>query len=289
MVPVFCRAGDGFDLSGQPTVRIIGGVSRRPLILAYHAVDSAWTSKLAVSETSLREHAGYLHQRGYVGLTASEAERRRLDGTLPERSVVFTFDDGYASTSRAAEVLAGYGYPGTVFVVTRFADSGDPLTWFGVDDHEPELMRPLGWDALGGLRDAGWEVGSHTCTHPLLTSLDGERLRCELVESRSRVIERLGSCTSIAYPYGIADARVAAAAAAAGYSTAFTLTGVELINEPLRRPRVGLFDRDRGLRLRVKLSRPVLAARRSGVARGLRRVRRSRSWVPSAGPGNGSP
>jgi peptidoglycan/xylan/chitin deacetylase (PgdA/CDA1 family) len=259
------------------------------LILAYHAVDSAWTSKLAVSERSLAEQASYLQRRGYVGLTAGEAERRRLDGTLPERSVVFTFDDGYVSTARAADVLAAHGYPGTVFVVTDFADSGDPLTWFGVDGHEPERMRPLGWEALGRLQQAGWEIGSHTCTHPLLTSLDADRLRSELVDSRRRVIEQVGSCATIAYPYGIADARVAAAAALAGYQAAFTLTGVEMINEPLRRPRVGLFDDDRGLRLRLKLSRPSLAARRSGMARSLRQVRRPRSWVPPVTAGDGSP
>jgi peptidoglycan/xylan/chitin deacetylase (PgdA/CDA1 family) len=290
MVLVFRSPGDGVRLvfaTDRPHNREVA--QHRPLILAYHAVDSAWTSKLAVSERSLVEQASYLHRRGYVGLTASEAERRRLEGTLPERSVVFTFDDGYASTARAADVLAAYGYPGTVFVVTRFADSGDPLTWFGVDGHEPERMRPLGWEALGRLQRAGWEVGSHTCTHPLLTSLDAERLRSELVDSRRRVIEQVGGCTTIAYPYGIADARVAAAAALAGYQAAFTLTGVELINEPLRRPRVGLFDDDRGLRLRLKLSRPSLAARRSGMARSLRQVRGPRSWVPPVTAGDGSP
>ncbi len=98
----------------------------RPLILAYHAVSSTWASPLAVSAAALDEQAAHMRRHGYEGLTFAEAERRRVEGTLPSRSVVFTFDDGYASTLRAAETLARHGYPGTVFVVTRFASPASP-------------------------------------------------------------------------------------------------------------------------------------------------------------------
>jgi peptidoglycan/xylan/chitin deacetylase (PgdA/CDA1 family) len=269
-------------------LRIIGGVGeRRPLILGYHAVDSSWRSPLAISPGALAEQAEHLRRRGYVGLTASEAERRRLAGSLPERSVVFTFDDGYASTAQAATVLAEYGYPGTVFVVTNFADSGAPLSWFGVEHEDREQMQPMGWDELNALSGSGWEVGSHTTTHRLLTSAEEGALHRELADSRRRVIEQLGGCSALAYPYGMADARVAAAAAAAGYLVAYTLTMVETADQPLMRPRVGLSDNDCGVRLRVKLSRPMLTARRSGPARLLRRARRARAWIPAQVAGDG--
>src|SRR5215831_7661745 len=87
---------------GAPHNRGVG--IRSPLVLAYHAVDSAWRSPLAMPEAALREHAALLRRRGYVGLTASQAERLGAEGSLPERSAVFTFDDGYASTERAADV-----------------------------------------------------------------------------------------------------------------------------------------------------------------------------------------
>src|SRR5947199_10794477 len=90
----------------------------RPLILAYHAVSSTWDSPLAVSEEALEHQAAHLHRRGYRGLTMAEAERLRTGGGLPPRSVVFTFDDGYRSTLRAAEILERHGYPGTIFAVT---------------------------------------------------------------------------------------------------------------------------------------------------------------------------
>jgi peptidoglycan/xylan/chitin deacetylase (PgdA/CDA1 family) len=253
----------------------------RPLILAYHAVDSAWASPLAISTQSLAAQAATLNKKGYRGLTVSDAERRRDDGSLPERCVVFTFDDGYVSTRRAAAILAEFGYPGTVFVVSRYADEVVPFAWFGVEHEDPAHMVPLGWDDLRELTDQGWEVGSHTVTHPLLTAVDDATLEHELTWSRARIIDRLGSCESLAYPYGQADPRVAAAAAQAGYRTAVMLTGVELADEPMRRPRLGLGSADLGLRLRLKLSAPSLAARRSAPARLIRGLRPGRSWLPS--------
>jgi peptidoglycan/xylan/chitin deacetylase (PgdA/CDA1 family) len=260
----------------------VGGPPSRPLILAYHAVDSAWSSPLSISEHDLAGHAAHLRDRGYLGLTLSEAESRRTAGTLPERAVVFTFDDGYVSTRRAARILAHHGYPGTVFVVTGFVGGDRPMSWFGVDTEPPERMCSLGWDELAELREAGWEVGSHTVTHPLLTSLDESTLERELTTSRAEIEARLGDCISLAYPYGAADARVADAAHRAGYAVACTLTGAETADEPLRRPRLGLSAGDHGVRLRLKTSGSGLRLRRSPVARLVRRARGRRAWMPES-------
>jgi peptidoglycan/xylan/chitin deacetylase (PgdA/CDA1 family) len=253
------------------------------LILAYHAVDRGWASSLAITEESLAEQASLLSSRGYVGLTASEAERRRDAGALPRRSVVFTFDDGYSSTMRAASVLSRFGYPGTVFIATSYADDALPFSWYGVDTEPRDKVLPLTWNEVGALADEGWEIGSHTVTHPLLTTLADEPLERELAVSRARIAEAVGACDSVAYPYGQADARVAAAARRAGYCVGVTLTGAVVADERMRRPRVGLFTQDIGPRLRVKLSAPGLAARRSPVARAVRRLRPTRDWLPNGG------
>jgi peptidoglycan/xylan/chitin deacetylase (PgdA/CDA1 family) len=264
--------------------RRVGEPQTRPLILAYHAVDSAWRSPLAVSEHDLAAHAAYLRHRGFTGLTLSDAEERRTAGTLPERAAAFTFDDGYQSTRRAARILAHHGFPGTVFAVTGFVGGDRPMRWFGVDSEPPERMRSLGWEELAELQQSGWEIGSHTVTHPLLTSLDQDSLERELEASRDAIADRLGDCRSLAYPYGAADTRVAEAAGRAGYLVACTLTGVETADEPLRRPRLGLGSRDHGVRLRVKTSGSGLRLRRSPAARLLRRARRRRAWMPEERP-----
>lgn len=257
----------------------------RPLILAYHAVSSTWDSPLAVAEDALAGHAAHLRSRGYEGLTLADAERRRASGTLPARAVVFTFDDAYRSTRRAADILHAHGYPGTVFAVTSFTDSGAPLSWSGID-HEltpetAENLAPLSWDELAALRDRGWEVGSHTVSHALLTLVDDARLEAELADARRAIAARLGGCDTVAYPYGIADGRVAAAAERAGYAAACTLTGAHIADGPYLRPRVGMRSSDTGLRLRAKVSPLGVALRRGPVAHTVRRLRRRRDWLPT--------
>jgi peptidoglycan/xylan/chitin deacetylase (PgdA/CDA1 family) len=261
---------------------------RRPLILGYHAVSSTWGANLAVPEERLRGQLAYLAARGHVGLTLSEAERRRRDATLPLRSVVVTFDDGYASTMRAAPILEEFGFPGTVFIVTSFVESGEALSWPGIEHWSTpdtvEELRPLSWAQAGELVARGWEVGSHTVTHPLLTTVDDRRLRAELSESRSTIERRLGRCSALAYPYGLADSRVALESQRAGYEVACMLTFAQFIDEPLRRARTGMNGEDSGIRLVTKVSMLGQAARRSRAARLVRILRRRRNWLPAPGP-----
>ena len=249
----------------------------RPLLLAYHAVGAG---PLAVPERALRTQLALLRRRGYVGLTAAEAERRRQDETLPPRTVAVTFDDGFHSVLRAKPILDEVGFPATVFVVTSFVESGEPLRWPGLEQSEESL----GWSELELLREAGWEVGSHTATHPLLSDLDDAELERELADSRAAIHDRLGSCETLAYPYGRADERTTAAAARAGYLAAFTLGRAHRPDEPLRRPRLGLRDVDRGLRLRLRLSTGAALTRQSraaAAASGLRRALLPRpDWLP---------
>jgi peptidoglycan/xylan/chitin deacetylase (PgdA/CDA1 family) len=257
----------------------------RPLVLAYHAVSPTWQTQLAVPDAVLGAQLRHLSDRGYVGLTLSDAERQRRDGTLPRRSLVVTFDDGYASTMRAAPVLATFGYPGTAFVVTEFVESGRTLSWPGIDKFEREgksQLAPMSWADAAELAVAGWEIGSHTMTHPLLTQLDDDRLRDELEGSRKTIERHLGSCTSLAYPYGVTDERVAKAAEEAGYEVACMLTFTHFVDEPFRRPRVGLAAKDTRLRLSVQVSGFGQAARRSVFVRAARRFRRRRPWLPES-------
>jgi peptidoglycan/xylan/chitin deacetylase (PgdA/CDA1 family) len=255
-----------------------------PLVLGYHAVSDAWPSHLAVSEALLKTQLGYLKSAGYVGLTASQAEESRQNGSLPPRAVVVTFDDGYASTLRALPVLEEVGFPATVFVVTGFLEQSEPMYWSGIAQwHQQETLdelRSLTWADAELLAERGWEVGSHTVTHPLLTKADDGRLHTELSESRAAIAARLGACTSVAYPYGLADERVAEAAKLAGYDVGYMLTFTHIADEPFRRPRVGLGPRDHGVRLSLQVSEVALAARRSWLARVARKARFRRSWLP---------
>ena len=259
-------------------------MSDRPLVLAYHAVGS-WSPSLAIPEPALRAQLSLLRRRGYAGLTAAEAERRRQDGTLSARTVVVTFDDGFRSVLRARPILEEVGFPATVFAVTSFVESGAPLRWPGLERGRDSDLSPLGWPELELLREAGWEVGSHTATHPLLPDLDDSELERELVDSRAAIEQRLGSCETLAYPYGRSDERTAVAAKQAGYRGAFTLGRVHRPDEPFRRPRLGLRSGDRGLRLRLRLSSGAGLLRRSRAAAAASDLHRAvlprPDWLPA--------
>lgn len=243
----------------------------RPLVLSYHAVSDDWPSPLAVSQELLERQLTSLKRRGFSALTFADCERARQASALPPRSVVVTFDDAYSSTRLAKPVLDELGWTATVFAVTDFADSGRPLSWPGIEQwsgsafaHE---LDPLRWDGLAALSGAGWEIGSHTASHPRLPDLGDAELRDELERSRAVVTERIGSCETIAYPYGAVDERVARASAAAGYLAACTLPISMRTDEPQLRPRVGLYSNDVGARFWLKTAPAPLAVRRTRLLR----------------------
>jgi peptidoglycan/xylan/chitin deacetylase (PgdA/CDA1 family) len=188
------------------------------------------------------------------------------------RTVALTFDDAYRSVfERAFPVLQALGLPATVFVPTEWVEKGEPMGWGGIDrwlgsEHERELA-PMTWRDLEALLEAGWEVGSHTRTHPHLPEIDDAALADELEESKAeceRLLRR--PCTSVAYPYGDVDARVVEAAARAGYRTGAALPAHIRSGSRHEWPRVGVYANDYADRFRVKVSpfRRRLLGRRSG-------------------------
>lgn len=234
------------------------------LVLCYHAVSECWPAPLSATPEALEEQLGLLVRRGYRGATFGEvvAEPPR------DRTVVVTFDDGYASVGTlAAPILRRLGLPGSVYPVCDHPGAPErPMVWDGIEhwlgtEHEHEL-RPLAWDQLGELAESGWEVGSHTRTHPHLTRTSDAELAAELEGSRSELEARLGRpCRTLAYPYGDHDERVVEAAGRAGYEAASTLPGRFPRPRPLAWPRVGIYHDDDLRRFRLKASRGMRALR----------------------------
>jgi peptidoglycan/xylan/chitin deacetylase (PgdA/CDA1 family) len=239
------------------------------LVLCYHAVSERFPAPLSITPAALSSQLELLAGRGYRGVTLTEL----VEGDAGGRRVAVTFDDAYESVMRlAAPILDRLGMPGTVYVPTDFAGGGAPMAWPGIDrwlgtEYEQELVG-MGWDGLRELHGAGWEIGSHTCSHPRLTTLDDASLDRELANSRQACEDALEApCVSIAYPYGDVDARVAGAAGRAGYRTGAALPQRAHRAEPLRWPRVGVYHVDDERRFRLKASRAIRALRGSAWRR----------------------
>ena len=252
------------------------------LVLCYHAVSQTWPADLSIAPQLLAEQLRYLTGKGYRGVTFSEAVAGGTGGKL----VAVTFDDGYRSVLELAlPILQGLGIPGTLFVPTDYIGSEEPMSWPGIEQwtggpHERELI-PMSWPEVEQLRDAGWEIGSHTRSHPKLTQISPVQLTVELADSRRRCAEMLGECAAIAYPYGDHDDTVVAATGAAGYTAAATLPDDVPPPTPLAWPRIGIYNNDDMRAFRLKVSPAVRRARGSAawplVAGSLRSLKRRMS------------
>jgi peptidoglycan/xylan/chitin deacetylase (PgdA/CDA1 family) len=117
----------------------------------------------------------------------------------------------------------------------------------------------LSADDIRALAAQGFEVGFHTRRHDQLTSLSDEELPRALEDGRAELEELAGAkLTTIAYPHGIADGRVADAARSAGFQWGFTggQDAVRADVEPLLIGRVEASRRSVG-RLAVEVARKL--------------------------------
>ncbi len=247
------------------------------LVLCYHGISETWPAATSVKPGDFERQLSELAGLGYRGATFSDA----LTLAPAEKTLVVTFDDAHRSVLElAAPAMARLGIPGTVYVPTGYAGTDRPMGWDGYDvwmgtEHEDELLC-MGWDQLRGLASEGWEIGSHTHSHPRLSRLDDAGVAAELTNSRRECEERMAvPCSSIAYPYSDYDARVVRASYEAGYRFAATVPRGPSAPLPLEWPRVGVYHGEsaRRVRLRARARRlgPSVAGRAALALRGLRR------------------
>jgi len=152
-----------------------------------------------------------LRKLGYQTVSSREFRAwQQGGGTLPERTVVLTFDDGYASHFElVAPLLVRYRFTGTFFVTTGLVGKPGHLTW--------EQIRKLVF--------LGMEIGSHGLSHRPLTHLSRAELDQELQRSRQVLEEQLGRpIQALAAPGGSWNRRVAEAVERAGYEAAWVST-----------------------------------------------------------------
>lgn len=142
----------------------------RVLILLYHRVATLKSDPwgLAVTPRRFAEHLEVLRRHARP-MRLGELPRALRDGRLPDRSVVVTFDDGYADNLHNAKpLLESRDVPATVFVASGFVGRRREFWW---DELGRLLLRP------GALPDS------------LTLSVDGERHRWELGGAANYTVE----------------------------------------------------------------------------------------------------
>jgi peptidoglycan/xylan/chitin deacetylase (PgdA/CDA1 family) len=194
---------------------------RRSLVLCYHAVSPTWEHRLAIQPDLLLRQVRVLSR---------------------VRQVHVTFDDAFRSAATVFPALERLGVTVQIFVCSRYALVGAPLTIPELAGDDPEQLATMSWDELREHAARGIAIGSHAVSHPHLTTLSDDELRRELNESKQEIEDRLGRpCGELAYPYGEHDARVRAEARAAGYRCAYALRGSR--SDAYAAPRLDLYRR----------------------------------------------
>jgi peptidoglycan/xylan/chitin deacetylase (PgdA/CDA1 family) len=235
-------------------------------VLCYHAISEDWRTSLAVTPTLLREQLTTLLRRGY----RAERFTDMVVASGARRALAVTFDDAFRSVfAFGLPILAELGVPATVFVPTRLVGGG-PMSWPGIEEWTGGVkaaeLAGCSWDEIAQLAAAGWEIGSHTQSHPRLTTLSDDALDTELRGSKADCEVRLETpCRSLAYPYGDHDERVISASRRAGYEAACTLPTRLHSASALRYPRIYIGPSDDRLRFALKTAPAVLRLRRSAV------------------------
>lgn len=144
-----------------------------------------------------------------------EALQAALDaGMAPDDPLLPPVDDpgGPGGPRRLAEAIRARSPGEREALTAALLERGDAA--------EPGLRE----DGVRALAAAGFEIGFHTRDHEALDGLDDAALERALTDGRERLAAIAGGpLDTIAYPFGIADARVAGAARAAGYEAGFTL------------------------------------------------------------------
>jgi len=218
---------------GQPQARV----------LCYHAVqdiaDPGPTAPYIMPVAAFERQLDAILADGWTFVTGDAfAAAHRAAQSLPPRSVLLTFDDGFDDLETIiAPLLLERGIPAVAFVVTQRL--GQTNLWDAQRGGPPLRLHDAA--ALHRLRGMGFDIAPHTRTHPRLTDVAPPDLAAEVAGARSD-LTALGFPESpfFAYPYGAYDARVVAATRQAGlpFAMAVGRFGRLSLYHPLKLPRI---------------------------------------------------
>lgn len=188
-----------------PVLRRVAPRARIP-ILMYHSISDEKEScsrpyyRTVTAPEVFAQHMRHLHGAGYQTLSLDDAVRALAAGLALPKSVVITFDDGFADLAlNALPILQQFGFIATAFLPTTYI--GDSPLYF-------KNKRCLSWREVRELSRYGICFGSHTVTHPRLELLSSAEVKEEITVSKRVIEDALGlGVSSFAYPYAFPETK----------------------------------------------------------------------------------
>jgi peptidoglycan/xylan/chitin deacetylase (PgdA/CDA1 family) len=173
-------------------------------ILAFHKIGEPSTGEHPtwnyIPEETFIGYLRYLSENGWQVIDLATFLQGVLKPhTLPDRSALLTFDDGYRSILTVAlPLLCRFRYPAALFVATDFIGDRNIFDE-GIEPDEAICS----WDELRELERHGISIQSHGATHRPFSKLELHEQREELVGSKALLETQLKKPVEVfAFPYG---------------------------------------------------------------------------------------
>lgn len=174
-------------------------------ILLYHRVADVKDDPhlLGVSVSNFTDQIDWLKKNCHI-ISLSKLFNQIKHNTLDSKSVCITFDDGYADNFyNALPVLKQFQVPATIFITSGMIDKRSPFYW-DENTHKKDQGRALNKIELEKLaKESLIEIGSHTITHPRLSTLSAIDQEIE-IEGSKRELESIinKNISGFSYPFG---------------------------------------------------------------------------------------
>jgi peptidoglycan/xylan/chitin deacetylase (PgdA/CDA1 family) len=212
-------------------------------ILMYHSLDATKIgSYAALAPSTFRRQMQFIKQNGYNVVSLSDyCQSLKEKRTLPKKSLVITFDDGYKDNIVALKTLKELDYPATIFLIVERIGLPGYL----------ELA-----EISAFLNNTKTTIGSHTLTGAYLPDVGPEGAKKEIVQSKVTLEKSFSvDVETFSYTIGGFTPKNLLQVKEAGYLCACTTNrGFSRILDRFALRRIKITERDLGIRLWAKLS-----------------------------------
>ncbi|GAW93767.1 polysaccharide deacetylase family protein [Calderihabitans maritimus] len=212
---------------GQYTFRVTATYPGVPVLLYHHLAKPEEVeagNPYVLSTTQFARQINYLKDNGYTTISLTQLGEYLTRGTqLPDKPVVITFDDGYASTyHQAFPILKQYGLKAIIFILGSFVDNSNAsppsLTWKQMQ----EMVRSGVVEIQSHSYDLHGEDDLVQKTEESQSEYE-QRIYKDLVKIKQLIETKTGQpVTALSWPNGKQNSRALAIAKKAGYSYFFT-------------------------------------------------------------------
>ncbi len=205
----------------------VAGDKLVPVLMYHHIQNYAGTDKieagLSVTPAAFASHLDWLKNNGYHTITFSDL----FSGKVVEKSVILTFDDGYADNyTEVFSMLKERDQKGVFFIISSYAGAGGYM-------NSTQLRE---------MSDAGMDIQSHTVSHIDMQYAKKGDMDSQLANSKASLEEITGKPVEfLCYPSGRFGDLTEREAKAAGYKAAVTTQPFAKSGNNYEIPRIRMF------------------------------------------------